>query len=148
MEGGLDDPAVQGLLAHHARELRSTSPPESAHVFDLSGLRAPRVRFWTAYDADGPVGVAALKRLDAAEAELRSMRTAPGRTGEGIGHLLLDHVVAQARRAGFSRVSLVTGAQAFFAPAVALYTRAGFVPCEPFGSYRPDPASVFLTLEL
>ena len=35
-----------------------------------------------------------------------------------------------------------------FAPARALYGRAGFVETLPFGDYRPDPNSVFLTLAI
>lgn len=33
----------------------------------------------------------------------------------------------------------------FFAPARALYLRAGFTPCAPFGSYRDDPNSTYLS---
>jgi len=37
---------------------------------------------------------------------------------------------------------------AYFAPARALYERFGFVYCEPFGDYIPDPNSMFMTLGL
>jgi putative acetyltransferase len=37
---------------------------------------------------------------------------------------------------------------AAFAPARALYARFGFVECAPFGDYRLDPNSVFMTFEL
>ena len=37
---------------------------------------------------------------------------------------------------------------AAFAPARALYESFGFVACAPFGDYRPDPNSVFMTLAL
>jgi putative acetyltransferase len=33
----------------------------------------------------------------------------------------------------------------FFGPARALYAKAGFVTCPPFGSYLDDPNSTFLT---
>ncbi len=33
----------------------------------------------------------------------------------------------------------------FFAPARHLYLKFGFTPCDPFGSYRADPNSVFFT---
>lgn len=46
------------------------------------------------------------------------------------------------------RLSLETGSDPFFAPARALYAKHGFVPCPPFGSYRPDPLSTFMTLDL
>jgi putative acetyltransferase len=61
---------------------------------------------------------------------------------------MLSHILAEARRRAYARVSLETGAQAAFAPARRLYRSAGFVDCAPFGDYAPDPNSVFLTLAL
>jgi putative acetyltransferase len=49
---------------------------------------------------------------------------------------------------GLSRLSLETGSWPYFDPARALYARFGFKPCEPFGDYRPDPNSVFLSIRL
>lgn len=147
-EGGLEDPDVVAFLEAHVAQLRSMSPPESSHALDLAGLQAPGVRFWSAHDGGELVGCAALKRLDGAHAELKSMRTAPHRTGEGIGSRLVEHVLAEARAAGFTRVSLETGSEEFFAPAHRLYARHGFAGCPPFGDYRPDPLSTFMTREL
>lgn len=76
------------------------------------------------------------------------MRTDPARRGQGIGALLLDHLLADARERGVHRVSLETGSMDFFAPARRLYGRAGFVPCPPFGGYREDQNSVFMTRAL
>lgn len=151
MRIALDDltsPQIVQFLQAHIAQLRSMSPPESTHALDLAGLRAPEVRFWSAYDADEVVGCAALKRLDDTHAELKSMRTATHRLREGIAAQLLTFVLGEAALAGFTRVSLETGSYAFFHPAHALYRRHGFVECEPFGGYRPDPLSTFMTREL
>ena len=144
----LTSPAIVAFLEAHVTQLRSMGPPESTHALDLAGLRAPDVRFWSAYDAGELVGCAALKDLGDGHAELKSMRTAPERTRQGIAARVLAHVLAEARAPGFTRVSLETGSYAFFAPAHALYRRHGFVDSAPFGSYRPDPLSIFLTREL
>jgi putative acetyltransferase len=40
------------------------------------------------------------------------------------------------------------GVHLWVADARALYTGAGFTPCGPFGDYRPDRHSTFLTLAL
>ena len=149
--GDLGDPEVVAFLEAHVAQLRSMGPPESTHVLDLTGLQAPGMRFWTAYDGGELVGCAALKDLGGdppAHAELKSMRTAPHRAREGIATRLLVHVLSEARAAGFARLSLETGSYEFFHPAHALYRAHGFVGCEPFGSYRPDPLSTFMTLEL
>jgi putative acetyltransferase len=61
---------------------------------------------------------------------------------------MLGVLVDDARTRGVARLSLETGSMAFFEPARALYAAAGFEPCAPFGSYRTDPNSVFLTRRL
>jgi putative acetyltransferase len=61
---------------------------------------------------------------------------------------MVAHIVAEARRRGYRRLSLETGSQDGFAPARQLYASAGFVPCGPFGDYTDDPNSAFMTLAL
>lgn len=140
---------VVAFLEEHVAQLRDVTPPGSSHALDLDGLRAPDVRFWTMTDDDGELlGCAALKTLTPEHAELKSMRTAGHRTRQGVATALLRHVLDEARAGGFARVSLETGSFEFFAPARALYARHGFAECEPFGSYRPDPHSTFMTLQL
>jgi putative acetyltransferase len=68
--------------------------------------------------------------------------------GRGIGGAMLQHLIDDAAAAGITRLSLETGSWAYFAPAVALYHRHGFVECEPFGEYVPDRNSIFMTREL
>lgn len=45
-------------------------------------------------------------------------------------------------------LSLETGSMEAFAPAQRLYESFGFIRCDPFADYQPDPDSVFMTLEL
>lgn len=145
----LRSPEVVAFLEEHVTQLHEITPPGSSHALDLEGLRSPDVRFWTASGDGGELlGCAALKALTAEHAELKSMRTAAQRTRQGVATALLRHVLDEARAAGFIRVSLETGSFDFFAPARALYARHAFVECEPFGEYRRDPHSTFMTLEL
>lgn len=140
---------IVAFLEAHVAQLRDVTPPGSSHALDLDGLRRPEVRFWSARDGGELVGCVALKALDPAHGEahleLKSMRTAPHRTGQGIGTLLVVHALDVARATGARRVSLETGSFDFFAPARRLYARHGFVECEPFADYRPDPESTFMT---
>jgi len=147
-EGGLDDPRVVDLLRLHVTRARAETAPGSAHALDLSGLRAPEVRFWSAWDGDTVVGVGALKRLDPAHGEIKSMHTAEAARGRGVGSALLRRIMAEARAGGIRRLSLETGSWPYFLPARALYARHGFVECGPFGDYREDPNSIFMTLDL
>ena len=147
-EGGLDDPQVQALLAHHVQSARGQTDPDSAHALDGDGLRSPDVTFWAVWDGDRVIATGALRRLSASHGEIKSMHTVASSRGQGIGSAMLRQIVSEARRKGMSRLSLETGVQPFFAPARALYRRHGFAPCPPFGAYRPDPNSVFMTLDL
>jgi putative acetyltransferase len=147
-EGGLDDPRVVELLETHLIRARAETAPGSAHALDLSGLRSSDVRFWSAWDGDTLAGVGALKRLGADHGEVKSMHTAEAMRRRGVGAAILRHIIDAARARGMSRLSLETGSWPYFAPARALYARHGFVECPPFGDYRPDPNSVFMTLEL
>ncbi|TDC70095.1 GNAT family N-acetyltransferase [Actinomadura sp. GC306] len=139
---------IAGFLQEHVEEMRSVTPLESKHALDLDSLRVPEVTFWSVMDGGSVVGCGAIKRLDDAHAELKSMRTAPRRKRSGVASLLLEHILAEAGRAGFTRMSLETGSAEFFLPARKLYERFGFTYCEPFADYRPDPNSVFMTRTL
>ncbi|WP_066724144.1 GNAT family N-acetyltransferase [Sphingomonas pituitosa] len=147
-EGGLDDGRVQALLRLHAAGMLANSPEESCHFLDLSGLQAADVTFWSAWAGVELLGMGALKQLDAGHGEIKSMRTAPAHLGKGVGAAMLEHILSVARTRELTRLSLETGAAPAFEPAIRLYTRYGFVPCPPFGDYREDPHSRFLTLAL
>jgi putative acetyltransferase len=146
--GDLDDPRVLALLDYHVRTAREATAPGSAHALDVAALRAPQVSFWAVWSDTELLGVGALKRLAADHGEIKSMHTTAGARRQGVGALMLRHLIAEARRTGMTRVSLETGSWAYFEPARALYRRYGFRECPPFADYRPDPNSTFMTLEL
>ncbi|CAH0148022.1 GNAT family N-acetyltransferase [Roseomonas sp. CECT 9278] len=145
VEGGLDDARVQALVALHQRLAREATAEGFAFALDLSGLRAPGIRFFSAWDADALLGVGALKRLAPDHGEVKSMHTAQAARRRGVGALLLRHIIAEARAAGMARVSLETGTSAYFQAAVALYLAQGFTPCGPFGDYAASAENRFLT---
>ncbi|HEU5027556.1 MAG TPA: GNAT family N-acetyltransferase [Spirillospora sp.] len=144
----LSGPEIAEFLDEHVRQMRSITPLESKHALDLDALREPDVTFWSVMDGGAVVGCGALKRLDASHAELKSMRTSTARKRSGIASGLLGHIIEEAERMGFSRLSLETGSDGFFLPARRLYEKFGFEYCEPFADYRPDPNSVFMTRRL
>ena len=146
--GDLADERVLRLLRDHLDDMFATSPPESVHALDVSGLEVPEVTFWTVAEGGDILGCIALKELDPEHGEVKSMRTDAAARGRGLGARLLEHALAQASRRGYRRVSLETGSQDFFRPARTLYAKYGFRECEPFGDYALDPNSVFMTLEL
>ena len=144
----LSAPEVQALLAAHVADMHRISPPGSVHVLDVEGLRKPEVSFYTLWIEGRLAGCGALKELDPTHGELKSMRTAEGFRGHGVGKAMLAFLLGEARRRGYARLSLETGSQPFFAPAWALYEAAGFTDCPPFANYREDPNSRFMTKAL
>ena len=103
---------------------------------------------WALWDAGTLAGCGALKELDAQHGEIKSMRTAAGHLRKGVGSFLLQHIISEANRRGYRRLSLETGSMSYFRPAHALYQKFGFKRCAPFADYREDPNSVFMTKEL
>ena len=144
----LEGAAIRELLARHLDSMTLYSPPESIHALDLSGLRAPDVTFWTAWQGDELLGCGALKELDPAHGEIKSMRTASAHLRRGVARAMLDHILGEARRRGYRRLSLETGTHPAFEPARRLYASAGFEDCGPFAGYVEDPYSRFMTRDL
>ena len=136
------------LLHEHLRCMALISPPESRHALDLDGLRKPGITFWSIWNGSDLAGCGAMKGLSAEHAEIKSMRTAEGFQRKGVASQMLRHLIEEARRRGYRRLSLETGSMAFFEPARTLYTSFGFTYCGPFGSYVEDVNSVFMTKEL
>lgn len=141
----LSGPEIAALLQSHLQGMAEHSPPESIHALDLEALRQPGITFWTAWEGAGLAGCGALKRLDAWHAEIKSMRTADAYLRKGVARQLLEHILEQARQAGYRRVSLETGSMEAFAPARKLYAGFGFTYCGPFVGYVEDRHSVFMT---
>jgi len=144
----LRGPEIAAMLEEHLDDMRAASPPESTHALDLDGLRRPDITFWTAWDGNVLVGCGALKELDPAHGEIKSMRTAATHRGRGVATAMLTRILEEAAGRGYRRLSLETGSGEFFAPARTLYAKFGFVPCPPFADYWDDPNSCFLTREL
>ena len=144
-EGGLEHPAVIALVRQHLASAAEHSPPESVHALGFERLRPPGLRFYTAWQGEELAAMGAVKRLAADHAELKSMRTADAFQRRGIAGMLLRHLLQVAADMGCTRVSLETGSMDAFAPARALYARFGFIACAPFGDYREDPYSVYMT---
>lgn len=139
---------VRALLQEHLQSMTLYSPPESIHALDLDALRRPEVTFWTVWRDAQLLGCGALQELDRGHGEVKSMRTAAAHRRQGVARAMLEHIIDEARRRGYTRLSLETGSNPAFAPAHSLYASKGFVFCEPFANYAPDPYSVFMTCTL
>jgi putative acetyltransferase len=148
LPGDLTDARVVALLREHLEGMHASSPPGSVYALDLSALQAPEIAFFTAWQGEVVLGCGALKHLDDATGELKSMRTAAAHLRRGVGARILDHLLALARARRYRRVSLETGSGPAFEPALALYRRYGFVNGDPFGDYVASEFNQFLHLDI
>jgi putative acetyltransferase len=144
----LSRPEVQALLREHLANMHELSPAESVHALDLERLKGPDISFWTVWEGRTLLGCGALKALSSTQGEVKSMRTPAHLRRRGAGRAILDHIISEASRRGYKRLNLETGPYETFTAAHELYRKAGFSYCGPFGEYREDPFSAFMTLEL
>lgn len=136
------------LFRRHHEFCFADTPPESIHMMDRADLASAEIGFIVARLGGTPVGMGAIKPIPPDGCELKSMHVLDEARGGGVAQALLDALADLARERGAKSLRLETGAQDSFAAARIFYQRAGFVACPPFGDYREDPMSVFLTLLL
>jgi putative acetyltransferase len=147
-EDDLSGEPTRALLAVHLEGMHANSPPGHVFALDLSGLRASNVTVWSAWHGGAICGIGALKQIDEAVGEVKSMRTHPAFLRRGVAAALLEHIIEEARRRGLQTLSLETGSGPSFEPALTLYRRRGFIEGEPFGDYERSDFNQFLHLTL
>jgi putative acetyltransferase len=137
-----DQSDVMRLIAALDAHATALYPPASNHLLDIAALSDPAVAFLVVRDGSEAVGCGALLRDARGFGEVKRMYVRPDQRGRGIGKRVLAELEMIARRNGLALLRLETGIHNTEAP--ALYRRAGFVECAPFGDYAPDPLSVFM----
>jgi len=105
----LESGEVLALLEEHLSEMHSISPPESVHALDPAALRKPEITFWSAWFGHELAGCGALKELSKEHGEIKSMRTSKQHRRKGVAAKILQHIIAEATRRGYQRLSLETG---------------------------------------
>ena len=70
-------------------------------ALEADELVDPAVTLFSLRAGDAVLGVGALKRLDGAHAEVKSMHTAEEARGRGVGRALVDHLIGVARERGY-----------------------------------------------
>lgn len=125
---------------------QSLYPPESNHLLDLSSLEGPEVTFFVARSSGDIAGCCALVDAGDGTAEIKRMFVDPEARGLRIGQRLLEAVESQAIAMGIAAIRLETGISQ--PEAIGLYRKFGYRDIEPFGSYQPDPLSLFMEKRL
>jgi putative acetyltransferase len=139
-------PEIIRLLDMSDAYAASLYPAESNHLVDLSTLEQPSVSFFVARNDGVAVGCAALVEAGDGTAEIKRVFVDPEARGLKSASRLMDKLEEQARMSGLKAIRLETG---IYQPeAIGLYRKYGYVEIEPFGSYQPDPLSLFMEKRL
>ncbi len=114
-------------------------------VKNLPGAYAPPSgRLLLANHRDQTAGCVALRQLDNQICEMKRLYVRPDYRGKGIGRMLVDCIIAEARSIGYERMRLDT-IESSMQDAIVLYRRRGFSEIAP---YRSNPIAGALYLEL
>lgn len=135
-------PEILRLLEMSDAYAASLYPAESNHLVDVSTLEQPTVSFFVARFDGAVVGCCALVEADDGTAEIKRMFVDPEARGLKVGRLLLQALEKRAESRGVVAIQLETGIHQ--PEAIGLYKTAGYVDRPPFGSYQPDPLSLFM----
>jgi acetylglutamate kinase len=109
------------------------------------GYARPHGCILLALEQGRPAGCVALHEFEAGICEMKRLYVRDAYRGKGIGRLLAQGIIAEARRIGYSRMRLDTIEQLHAAN--ILYRSLGFRPCAPY-RYNPIEGAVYMELNL
>ncbi|MBN8951987.1 MULTISPECIES: GNAT family N-acetyltransferase [unclassified Rhizobium] len=145
----IESPRQEGvirLLDMSSAYAESLYPPESNHILDLTSLEKTEVTFWVARLEDMIVGCCALVDAGDGTAELKRMFVDPAARGRRVARKLMETLETAALERSLSAIRLETG---IYQPeAIGLYRNFGYLEIPAFGSYQPDPLSLFMEKRL
>jgi GNAT superfamily N-acetyltransferase len=105
----------------------------------------PRGRLLLALAGGEAAGCVALRPLDSGVCEMKRLYVRPPFRGQGLGKLLAERIVEEARAIGYLKMKLDT--LPFMQPAIRLYESLGFSSCTAYYA-TPLPDTVFMELRL
>jgi putative acetyltransferase len=91
-------------------------------------------------------GCIALHKLEADICEMKRLYVRPQFRGKGVGRILIDRVIAEARQMGYQRMRLDT-VEPVMRDAVAMYRKIGFREIPPYCN-NPMPGALYMELAL
>ena len=144
IKADLEAQQIISLVETHKNLAMHACDPCADHALDMADFADPDITLWALWQDGRAVGIGALKQLDDRSGEVKTMFTHPDYRGQGLGVVMLKHLITQARDLKLSALYLETGSWDYFIPARALYRKFGFSDCPPFGAYQAHPDSTFM----
>jgi putative acetyltransferase len=137
---------VIALIRQSDALMQSLYPAESNHLVDVESLAAINVHFLVAREQGRALGCGAFVLGEAGQAEMKRVFVAPAARGKGIARVLMEALEREAAKLGVTLMQLETGIRQ--PEAIALYRKFGYAERGPFGTYQPDPLSLFMEKRL
>jgi putative acetyltransferase len=137
---------VIALIRQSDALMQSLYPAESNHLVDIDALAQPHAHFFVAREAGRVLGCGAFVLGTDGHAEMKRVFVDPAARGKGIARAIMAALEREAASLGVTLMQLETGIRQ--PEAIALYRKFGYVERGPFGSYKPDPLSLFMEKQL
>jgi putative acetyltransferase len=137
---------VVALIRQSDELMHTLYPAESNHLVNIDSLAQPRVHFFVAREQGRAFGCGAFVLGADGQAEMKRVFVDPAARGKGIARLIMETLEREAALLGVTLMQLETGIKQ--PEAIALYRKFGYVERGPFGSYQPDPLSLFMEKRL
>jgi putative acetyltransferase len=99
----------------------------------------PSGRLLLARSSGHAAGCVALRKLEAGICEMKRLYVRPADRGSGLGRLLVERIIAEARIIGYERMRLDT-IESAMKDAIALYRRMGFEEIAPYSAIPIEDA--------
>jgi putative acetyltransferase len=131
---------MRDLIALSDQYMSALYPAESNHLVDLESLISENFEFYLLCDQGRTMGCIAIRHFFD-YAELKRMFVKNEFRGLGYGRRLLEFAVERCAQLGYKKIRLETGIKQ--PEATSLFEKLGFERIAPFGSYQPDPLSLF-----
>jgi putative acetyltransferase len=91
-------------------------------------------------------GCVALHKFDAQTCEMKRLYLRPKFRGKGLGRILTNAIIAEARKIGYDRMRLDT-VEPVMRDAVGMYRKLGFREIPPYRT-NPQPGALYMELQL
>ena len=137
---------VTALIRQADALMQSLYPAESNHLVDIDQLAQPHVHFFVAREEGRALGCGSFVLGTDGHAEMKRVFVDPAARGKGVARAIMAALEREAARLGVTRMQLETGIKQ--PEAIALYRKFGYAERGPFGSYQPDPLSLFMEKRL
>lgn len=139
-----DEPEVQALIAAADAYYVDLYPAESNHLESTADLKKSNVLF-IGCRVDGELvasGAAKIMQDDGSYAEIKRVFVLDRHRGKGLSGRIMHYLETGLAQRGVGLFRLETGVKQ--PEALGLYRKLGYRERGPFGSYLPDPLSVFM----